>query len=493
MTLIQRPSWLNRDDNWLNRAARFAPKFDLIDNKLIFAIGKTADVDPTTVHGRYGVKAIKDGSMLDYSKRLEWTETKFFDYLNKPNGPGYPGSLITEAEMQDGINRLAKTPYMAAELEEGNYRIPYDSIHQKWFYQYLKAYFDSIGQPMNHFGTYGSFANFNGDPWENYTGGNKIPPNDQFFKQTLQSQAGARAGVGYFNSGGLESLGVGAIIKNYTDSPDYAHQYYRKAYAADRMALGMGGMVGGIGNKNLIYLDWAKIEAVAGNTGIGGNEGWLHNGLYYKRQVGNLGIVSSEGHPQVEYDWLLGCIFMIGFTRTRGYLPFDDTIKYGADPMKVKPHDAAANGPVSWEPINGNPAPFAEDGYPVEPVRWHDAGAEAAYYYNQCDRTAGRPWQYCEYKFQGMDAWITPASDGTTILEHAAAFDGPYAVNQGARRGRPDVRFRINNANTAIDWAAFDPSRSKISRETIIVRPVPNRTYQITMQGSKLYVNNETV
>ena len=141
---------------------------------------------------------------------------------------------------------------------------------------------------------------------------------------------------------------------------------------------------------------------------------------------------------------------------------------------------------------NGTPAPITPDGYPFMPQQWHDTTYVAAHLYNLCSRTAGQPWLPARYKFAGSETWIEPGIN-TAILEHAAAFDGPHATAQNARRGRPDVRFRVKNG--AADVWGFDCSRSKFSRETIIVQPVdyPNLTVSMELQGGKLQLNTETI
>ena len=249
------------------------------------------------------------------------------------------------------------------------------------------------------------------------------------------------------------------------------------------MAKGIDETPAGIAPTQLAYIDWGKIEALSADSG------GLHTGYLFTRTVGNLGSLKTDKHPQVDYDWQVGNIFCIGFCRTIGYIVFDTrglNDQYGINPNEVKGSDG---GPWIWQPkVDGTPAPITTAGYPTEPIRWHDAGFEAAYFYSQCNRTEGTAWKYCRYQFKDTGVWVEPRTDGTDLLEHAAAFDGPYANFPNARRGRPDAMYRIKD--NAVDVWAFDPSRGKNSYETIILNPVPNVVIEVNLQGSKLALFN---
>ncbi|OJW75715.1 hypothetical protein [Spirosoma sp. 48-14] len=477
MAEVFRPSWLDPTDIWVPRGMKEAPVFTLPDNKIFVVVNKRTDVSSSSIIGRAGVKAVMDTS-LGTSQQFNWIHSSIFN-----NVPGLtpPITNLTESQVRAAARTASLAKYQANELYEGNpwgwsdYTIP----QYHWWYDERKKFHEENGIPYIDFGTYGAWDNYNGDPWNFQTGdGSNKAPNDPFFKNMISSVSAARAGYGYFSTRWTE--GVGHIIKHYADQPDYASRYYNKAFAAERVAKAMNYTPAGIPPDKLIYLDWGKIEALSPEGGD------LNNGLNYERQVGNQGKIITIGkHPQVDYEWQVGNIFCIGFCRTIGYIIFDERTRYGSDPSKV----TAGYSEQTWVPnVSGTPAPSSVDGYPVEPMRWHDAGFEAAYYYSQCNRTEGQPWQYCRYQ-QADGSWVEPKTDGTTILEHAAANGGPYSAT--GRRGRPDAMYRVNG--NAVDYWVFDPSRGKNSYESITLNPVPGIQKTINLQGSKLRLFRDTI
>ncbi|QMW04454.1 hypothetical protein [Spirosoma foliorum] len=496
---VTRPAWLSPTDIWMARGMKDAPTLSLPDNRIFTIVRKRTDItsDSIVTLRRGGVQAVMDNN-LPNTQRISWTHSQDLQTPGAP-GPytgsdGYGGQSLSNDDIVRASNSIPCALFEANEFQEGSYGMPgYSPQYFQWYAARLQKYrspdFNPAGLPFRDFGTYGGDANYNGDPW-NYQvpgGGNKMP-NDTLFKQKITSVDGARQTCNYFfPNAGLEAMGVGAIIKHYADQPDYASRYYNKAFAAEVMAKGINDTPAGIPPFQLIYLDWGKVE------GLGNENGALHNGYFFTRSVSNLGTLKTAVHPQVDYDWQVGNIFGIGFCRTIGYIIFDTRSQYdqyGTNPNEVKARDPNANPSTwQWQPTSaGTPAPITSAGYPTEPCRWHDAGFEAAYYYSQCSRTEGAPWQYCRYQFKDSGVWVEPQTDGTTILEHASAFDGPYATNPTARRGRPDAMFRIKD--NAVDVWAFDPSRGKNSYETIILNPVPNVQIEVNLQGSKLALFN---
>ncbi|WP_332369479.1 hypothetical protein [Spirosoma telluris] len=442
------------------------------------------------------MQAVMDSNLPD-NQRINWTHSKNLQTPGAPppyTGDGYGGQSLSNDDMIRASNSIPCALFEANELQEGIYGMPnYSPQYYQWYAARMQKYRDPqanpLGLPFRDFGTYGGDANYNGDPWNfQVPGGGDTSPTDPVFKQKISSIDAARQSCNYFFPlAGLEAMGVGAIIKHYADQPDYASRYYNKAFAAEVMAKGINDTPAGIPPSQLIYLDWGKVE------GLGVENGSLHNGYYFTRSVSNLGVVKTDRHPQVDYDWQVGNIFGVGFCRTIGYIIFDERSvndQFGTNPNEVKARDPDTSPTTwQWQPTTpGTPAPITPAGYPTEPCRWHDAGFEAAYYYFQCSRTEGAPWQYCRYQFKASGEWVEPETDGTTILEHAAAFDGPYGTGPSARRGRPDAMFRIKD--NAVDVWVFDPSRGKNSYETIILNPTPNVLIEVNLQGSKLALFN---
>ena len=461
MAEVRAPTWFDRYDLWVSTAQKTAPSFTLPDGRIHTTVNRRTDQTSANIVGRAGINAIMDTN-VDRAVQFEWTHSRIFNNSGKPaNGTNYGAENLT----QDDVNRVAQTipvSYVEAnELGEGDpWGMPYYAQQKAWFYEERKRIYQAAGKPWRDYGTYGGFENFNGDPWLYKTGGNSdLLPNSESapFLNYIRSVNGARSSCDYFSL--FEGKGVGAVIKNYADTPDYAADYYRKKFAAEVMGKGMG-RTGGLGPGHLGYLDWSKIE------GLGSDSGDLHNGFRFERTRPN-GTVWTKiaEHPQVDYGWQLGCIFMIGFCLTDGYLPFDER-----------------------QPIWGiNPV---NDDYPEEPQSWHNAGFEAAYRYAQCDRTEGQPWQQCRYRFDGSEQWIDVPTDGTSTLNHASAFGGPYAKGN-PRRGRPDVQFRVKGS--ALDFAAFDGSQGKNKSDSIIVQPVPNKEFKFTIRGNDLRQFRESI
>ena len=495
---VTRPSWLSPTDMWIPRGMKEAPTTILPDNRIFTIVRKRTDMNSADVvtFRQGGVQAVMDSAAAN-NQRINWTHSMD---LQTPGAPppytgtesgAYGGESLSTADINRASDSIPCALFEANELQEGIYGMPdISSQYSDWYAARIRKYADPTinaqGLPYRDFGTYGGTANYNGDPW-NYQvpGGGNTLPNDPIFKNKITSISGARQSCDYYTI--LYTKGIGAIIKNYADQPDYASRYYNKAFAAEVMAKAIDETPAGIPPSRLIYLDWGKVE------GLGSDNGQLHNGYHYMRSVGNLGVLNTDKHPQIDYDWQVGNIFCIGFCRTIGYIIFDDRSQYdqfGTNPNEVKTKDPAASASSwVWQPtVSGTPAPITSAGYPTEPCRWHDAGFEATYYYSQCNRTEGTPWQYCRYQFKDSGVWIEPQTDGTSILEHASAFDGPYATTPNARRGRPDAMYRIKD--NAVDVWAFDPSRGKNSYETIILNPVPNVLIEVNLQGSKLALFN---
>ncbi|WP_080056745.1 hypothetical protein [Spirosoma aerolatum] len=457
--LVDDPSWFIRREMWLNNGAKNGGRYKLIDGKWIVMTNRRIDIASEDMIGVAGMQAVMDTSIKPDKNRFEWTHSDFLLKTGFPNVESLNDPANAKAA-EKAVRRVARMiPICFAEgneLMEGimGTSDPY-APHLRWFHDERRIIYEEVGLDIRNFGTYGGWGNYNGDPWNfQYPGGASVPPNHPYFKKMVSSPEAARDGIAYFTA--MRPQKVGAFIKHYPDMVAYASRYFNKAFAAERMSYGMGAERG-FAHPDLVYIDWNKIE------GLPPNPPFQHNNFYYERQKPNGDTVSNMGHPPVDFDWQVGNIFCIGLCRTSGYVMFDERNKFSPDPTS--------------------------DNFPPQPLRSHDAGLVAGYFYNQCKRTEGKPWRYMRYRFKNSETWIEPQTDGTTILEHASAFDGAYANKPGARRGRPDAMFREKDG--AIDAWGFDPSRGKRSVETIIGNPIGDVMIEMPLTGSKLALYNE--
>jgi hypothetical protein len=460
MSEILAPAWLNKSELHLPTGQKNALVFALPDNRIHTTINRRLDQESGDIIGRAGISAVMDFRDNNRQYCFEWIHSNIMANAGKPPGQPFGPSSLSQQDIINVSNTVGTGFMEANELGEGDpWGMPYYLDQKRWWYQARKAAYQAANKPYRDYGTYGGFENFNGDPWLFKTGGSTdvLPnANNAPFKGYIQTLSGARNSCDYFNL--FEPIGVGAIIKNYADTPDYAPDYYRKKFAAEVMGKG-GGRVGGLGGSPLAYLDWGNYEGL-GETGPGS----LHNGIFYERTKPDGTVLTGQYHPAVDFDWLMACGFCIGFCMTDGCIPFNERTRYSSNP--------------------------ADNNYPMEALSYQDSTFEAAYRYAQTARTAGQPWQYARYRFAGSEQWIEPKTDGTTILDHASAFGGPYAKGN-SRRGRPDVMFRVKN--NALDFWAFDPSRGMESTETIIVEPISGHSYSIDLRGGKLRQFSETI
>nr|WP_293836824.1 hypothetical protein [uncultured Arsenicibacter sp.] len=491
-----KPTFLSRDP-WYEVGSINAPALTLPDGKIHITSRKRVAVSVASMIGRCGVKAVKDsGAPTQYqymwSRNAEWLSS----------GIGPTPNVGNEASAYDEttVRNLARSkPCVYAEgndFQEGVLAMPETSSQFQWWMDerrlmYQNPSYNPNGYTRRDHGGHGSPVTYQGGVggrWRDSGGGNVSPVNSYYINM-YAGQAAARAmSAGYHNT--IEPLGVGTNLKFYCDRPDYAVDYYIKKHAMEIIGKGLG-KAGGLGPGYLTYTPWGKVE------GIDPAAHDLHNNIYTKRRITSpAGYAVTTTHPRVDYDYYVGCVFILGFVMCSGYVPFDDDERYGADPNLMTTLNPAGNPNrdryVGWEPdVAGTSAPVVSSGgFYEEPCRWIDAGYEAAYYYSQMDRTAGQPWQYMSYK-EGSGSFISVQSNGTDILYHAAANDGPHATFAGARRGRGDCMYRVSG--NALDWFYFDPSRPKTDKRTITAQ-VGGSQFQIpNAKGMTLYVMRETI
>ena len=499
MPLLTKPTWAKPTDRWVPQAEKFAPIKNLPDGRVLGTIQKRRDVTAESIIGRLGVVgALNYDASPGVSHRFHHA-FDVWELINTQAGGSYghgQAHLWTREQVRRAAELYAKSPIEGNDFGEGlDYFAP-DSQTALWWYQRRKEVYAESGTTRRDYGHHGCTIGLQTAFWYDNTGG-KIAPTHAYFRNRFQSVAAARDGIGYFNLSidgqRYEDL-VGYNVKHFAETFDYARNYYTKRYAIEIMGKGMG-KVGGLGPGFLVYNDWAKIEGIGDS-----NPKTINANHFYRRRIDNpAGTVrTGDCHAQVDYDWQVGCYLIMGLCYSDGITIFDIPNRFGVDPSKMPALNTPGPGNdkvvgIFWEPDQaGTAAPVSADGYPFEPCRWHDAAYEAASFYAQFDRTAGEQWKPCSYRFQGSETWIDPPSDGASILEHAAAFDGPHSEAQGARRGRPTVDGR--RKNDAFDFVAFDASRSKYYSETILVR-VPGSENQIptTIRGCKPNAHRETV
>lgn len=508
MPVLTKPSWLSSSDLWLNQGEKYAPVLTLPDNRVFGPVQKRKDVTPESIIGRVGVTGVMNysapvtpvsgGPGYSTSRHGFHHANDVKNALGMSNGQS---NLMTRDQVRSVAATYPIMPIEGNDFGESDFAFAPDSDQAKWWYEkrkemYANAGLNPTGIARKDYGHHGCTIGLQGSagPWHGSSGA-QVSPTDTYFRGRYASVAAARSGVGYFNqmlgSTRYEDL-VGYNVKNYAETADYARTYYQKRYCIEIMGKGMG-KVGGLGPGFLVYNDWAKIEGIGGYPMAS-----INNEHYTMRRIDNpAGYVKTGVHAQVDYEWQVGCALINGFLYSDGYTTFDIAVRFGVDPSKMAPVNIVTpenSNKISceWLPdTQGVAAPVSSDGFNIEPGRWHDAGYEAAYYYSQFDRTSGVGWAPLAYRFEGSETWIEPPSDGASILEHAAAFDGPNSNAQGARRGRPTVDGRVKNS--AFDFVAFDASRGKMYRENIIVRAPNGQLFQSAVQGCKVNAHRETL
>jgi len=488
--LHSRPTWLS-DDLWMEVGSIQAPQFTLPDDKIHVAIKKRYNITADSIVGRAGVQAIKDQDASDAHKFL-WSRSSMFSATGIP--PSYVYSHLAAGLTKQAVESIAaQKPLVFLEgndFQEGSYAMPEESEQFLWWMAKRKAMYQEAGKVRRDQGGHGSNISYQGGiggQWR-YPGGSDIEPTHDFYKNMYKSVQAARATCTYFNV--LENL-CGTNIKFYADLPDYGKRYYLEKHAAEIMGKGMG-KVGGLGPGFMTYTPWGKMEGL-------GDAREIHEGIVVRRRVENpAGWVETIVHPPVSYSFQVGCIFSIGFCMTNGYVPFDNDELYGADPTKMTPLNINPTPErdryVNWIPdVPGTPAPVVQQGgFYEEPCRWLDAGYEAAYYYSKMNRTAGKPWLYMRYR-EGDDPWIETQPDGSDILYHAAANNGPNApFFSSTRRGRGDSMYRFNETNQALDFWYFDPSRPVWDKKVITFN-YNNFNMTAPTKGNTLYVWSVTL
>lgn len=495
MTVVAKPTFLNRYDLWQHRGITNAPISTLPDGKLLSVVGKRQGLPPAAILARLGVAAVMDGEAAPHERFLWLPPTTFYASGKQPSGdPNNRASNLTQADIKAVSDSLPCCRMEGNDFGEGEFIMAESAPQYRWWLEARRdKYANTATNPYQlvrrDFGFHGSPFSYQGgvgEHWRDEGGGNVSPTHPRYVSM-YDSVQNAQNSCSLWSSG-LANL-VGTNIKFYPDIPNYAWKYFIKKHAAEVMAKGLGRSGGLPGNGFLTYSDWAKLEGL-------GEAIEIHVGMMQKRRITSpAGHVVTDPHPQVSYNFMVGCAFFIGFVTTDGCTPFDTFDKYGTNPTLMPPLNSESSARQSrrvfWEPDSaGVAAPVVSTGgYPEEMLRWHDVGFEAANYYLSTYRTAGKPWQYTRYS-ENNGPFIEPTRNGSDILFHAAANDGPHTRHSTARNGRGDSMYRIEG--NAVDWAYFDPSRDENDKK-LITASIADRSFQIEAKGRRLYVMNETL
>nr|WP_293841459.1 hypothetical protein [uncultured Arsenicibacter sp.] len=491
------PNYLNKFDIWQHYGITNSPITSLPDGKIMTVVGKRYGVPASQMLARLGTIAVMVADPEPaFHERFLWLPPTTLGLSGKApsSDPNNRASNLTEADIRRVSDMLPCVRMEGNDFGEGEYFM-YESAQQyRWWLQARKDKYANLATNpyqlvRRDFGFHGSMDSYQGGVGEHWrdTGGGSVSPIHPRYTSMYDSVQNARNSCGYWSSG-LANL-VGTNIKFYPDIPNYAWKYYIKKHAAEVMAKGLGRNGGLLGEGFFTYSDWGKIEGL-------GDAIEIHVGLEGKRRIiSPAGYAITRVHPNVSYNFMVGAAFFIGFVTTDGVTPFDTFDLFGTNPNTMSglnPNPTNLRDKlVLWQPDQLDiAAPALEKGgYPEEPLRWHDAAHQAAQYYSSTYRTGGQPWRYTRYRENG-GSWIEPQSNGSDILYHAAANDGPGATHSSARMGRGDSMYRVEAR--FVDWAYFDPSRPEWDIK-LIEADIAGRTFPLEARGNTLYVMNETI
>ena len=446
-----------------------------------------------------------------------------------PTGAGTfnPSATPYELTYEQGravANFIPLVGYIAEEyvgegyLRENGWQTSADhvSVFEQGVVARLKERFAAANKPFFYKCQYGAFYTF----WHRIRSGFKLNPSDanpvsptnSFFQSLLQSRTAARAACNFFALN-YDTLGMAHDIKFYAEDFQSRHHFYYLLYALRVCVFGTTNTDGSYRNRVILHF-WAKVEQL--NDGLA----WaLHNGFYYRRRIDSKGgtVVSSE-HPQMDHEFLLAAQV---FTYATGILASGEAIagvhhwenseifgtnaEYMTQPNPT-PTPERANY-VAWVPDASQPAPYSASvlGYPESPMGYMDLGPRAKLLYNTTVNTAGVKWSDCKYKCEerltssgwvatGED-WVTPKSDGTTVLDWAAMYDGVNATT-GPNKVRGGlcavVREKVSGGQKHVSIAWYHPGRGPMVKEKYLFETPTGLQIRATVQGATVEVFNES-
>jgi len=462
----QLPTW-TQPGGWEVRWSKYAPKYNLIEDKIFAAHVKRADVDPVDTLERGGQTHSADTPDTLTSRHWGLPNSSIFARSGRPsnNEKGkYGGFNLTRDDCRAVATGEPLHGLYGDQFGEGSHWLWLTSPQTRWYYERIRERMKEMNRPdVKIFGTYGALEFYIIRNWDGL-------PTDSKYRQYYASQAAARQSCGYFKANLQEVMG--GNVSWYPYAFDYAQDYYMRAHSMEIMRLGMG--KDGMDAFCPLFL-WGQIEA----NGLD----FIHNGHHWERDLPNgLGRIRTARHPNADYDAVLAQAFANGFVRGSGVISWDEGTRFGSDP------NTATNFWSEWQGRNGARLPFRNPHFPDSPASWHDACCVASLWYQSCERTAGKKWNYLRYRVNN-GPWIEPARDGATILEHATA---NHYYEDGGRlqlMGRGDTMGRFNG--NAYDWFYYNPGIGKHQSETVTVE-LNGKRFTQEVQGKTLCVCNET-
>ena len=464
MERVKRPEWVSQN-LWEPKAPYSAPylKGGLPDGRVFATCRKMAGLPSQAIINRMGVTAVMDVDAFDKYRSL-WQKSETIGNTGKKSV-----KELTPEDMINVAHMFPLCPIEGNEFGEGPFAIyPHHDDLYKWFYSERKRMYEEAGLPYRNYGTYGNLSSYNQNyPWRK-SDGSIGKPTDSEFRRNYESQDNARRTCDYFIAG-FDKV-VGANVKDYADLPDYRKTFYSKHDAMRVMGKGLG-KVGGIGPGFLVYFDWANIEGLD-------NAHDLHNGFFLERELPDgSGTVITTPHIKIDYHSQVSRIFFNAFVMGDGYVTFDTGDLYGLDPNVIpslNEYSQDRANVVRFISKNGKPAPVSYAGYFEEPCRWHDAGYEAAYYYESTRLTEGNPWRDANFVFHDGQVY-KGKSDESGILDVA-------------QDEAPLIMYRTDGRN--ISLAGVHPAQEPHQESSAFVRLPNGSDLMMTFRGNQLQVFN---
>ncbi|MFC5407997.1 hypothetical protein ACFPMF_01660 [Larkinella bovis] len=466
MARLQIPSYIIPSRREV-RGMKYAPPFTLGENKIVGTYNKRTDLSPPDLVGKGGLTHYGDaysGTGVDYSKRFALPGAGLFDGLASP-GTAYGGQNLTEENVKSRVTNMPPDILLYGDqFYEDPLYFPPNSQQAIWWYQRVKERGQQLGKPYRAFGQYGDTTTYTVKSWES-----GVLPTDNRYRKYYASSAMARTSCSYFNQmWNLRGTNVNAYAYNWS----YAQEYYMKKHCMEVVRLGQTDQTDPLLNFCILFM-WALIEGTSGR-------GYMHNLNLWEKDIAG-GIYKQRRHMNWDFDFCVALIFAVGFCVGNGVIYWESATE-GVDDTKMPP----VNADNIW--VGEGSAPSATNGAPAKPVSILDSLYVATAWYKACERTNGLPWVYLEYKIDD-GPWITPAPDGATILEHAAA----GATGSGSTlklKGRGDCMGRFSG--TAYDFYYFNPALGKHLSETVTVRFSNGKTFTNRIQGKTMGVFTET-
>lgn len=519
ITIETYAAWLDLKQ-WLSKgvaSADYRPSGS-IDGRKTVLYQKRRDLDPNTIIGRGGIVAVGGPSSdLAVNKTFLWvTGTSIMSVIGLS---GWSSGSGTFAQGEACAQALGMGPgglgygFEGYEFAQEGAAVDAgvclydDHVFAQGFYTKRKQMYSAAGRSFpTSGGNYGSFDMYNRVMNTGFkVDGVEVNPTHSHFKDYYASKSAARTCCTYLVAG-RDSI-YDANVRYYPTNFEYARDFYTVLHAMEVMKKGSNGKV---------YLHiWPLIEQVTKDVN---NQHTLHNNHVYERRVGSpAGKFVTAEHPVVDFDFNVAVNLFAGFMDGDGIIGWDNPQLFSTDPNKVTPPNPNPNQDRAayseWTPdVAGTEAPVGgtagmsvneriQYGYPELPIVHQDAILVAEQLKHTMFRTEGVAFEHIPYtttaRAFGFNSTFSPVtvsrtiqSDGSTLLDDAAANDGYWSASGRRGRGVLKGRVKLSGGTTYFSGAYFDPSLTKSQREKI--RPVINGVTldEITVQGGKVTVFN---